>query len=270
MLSFSLLTVSIGFLSICRSSLSSVAVQLSPSSQTFQSLFSTSAKVSSTSTSTSTSTTNPAPEAESNISSKVIYQGPLAKTAKYLKRFSMTSLTATFVLAPLIMTIDSGLAPEIRTVLASSAIATSGVSTALIHWAMHPYITKLTAISSDTDQTVASPTTTTARMTITPETTLRMESLDFFGRTKLQAVRVKDLARSQRVFTVWKVARHSVPPPASLSPTEPPVSYAPVGTVFFAHEEAAQTPELTSVFNLVSGKEASLQGRAQALQKSQM
>ncbi|KAJ1910589.1 hypothetical protein IWQ60_010578 [Tieghemiomyces parasiticus] len=202
------------------------------------------------------------------VTTKVIYDGPLARTAKVLKRFSITSLTATFVLAPLIMTIDSGLATEVRTILAASAIATSGMSTGLIHWAMHPYITRLSMLTDAATTSAPTSSPVTPRLPVTPDTVLQVESLDFFGRAKNQYVLIKDIRPSSRVFTVWRVGGQS-----PLNCLEPAVRSALTrraapGTMFFAHETASLSPEMTSVFNLVSGKEASLQGRAEALKQS--
>ncbi|KAJ1658894.1 hypothetical protein IWQ61_001944 [Dispira simplex] len=213
------------------------------------------------------------------VQRKLIYEGPLDKTAKYLKRFSIASLSATVLLAPLIMTLDSGLGMEIRTVLAGSALATSGVSTGLIHWALYPYITKLSVIDTlrpveslsgnsekamDANAPIHSISTSSG---LSADTLLEVETLGFFGRSKVRSVFVHDLERSNRVFTVWKVKDQAKSAGLSLAPWGQVAPYAPAHTMFFAHEEGHHFRQMAALFDIISGKAASLQGRAQILQQ---
>ncbi|KAJ1978531.1 hypothetical protein H4R35_001872 [Dimargaris xerosporica] len=221
------------------------------------------------------------------LSTKTIYHGPLAKTGKYLKRFSVTSLVGTCVLAPLILIVDSGLAMDVRVALATTAAATSGLSTGLVYWALKPYVSSLAVVTdngksrSDAQGTPApsasnqsatpnTPTTSDALIQapirIQPESMLQINSMDFFGRAVTQSVLVRDLTRSNRVFTTWKVAQQStlddIPPKVAQHAQS---SYAPVNAMFYVHEEVQHFPEMTTIVNLVSGKEESLRNRAAAL-----
>ncbi|KAJ1976042.1 hypothetical protein H4R34_004120 [Dimargaris verticillata] len=221
------------------------------------------------------------------LSTKTIYHGPLAKTGKYLKRFSVTSLVGTCVLAPLILIVDSGLAMDVRVALATTAAATSGLSTGLVFWALKPYVLSLAVVTSDDKDhsdaqatiapnsshqetapgaSTASEALIQAPICVRPESMLQIKSMDFLGRAVTHSVLVRDLARSNRVFTTWKVARQS-----TLDDSSPKVaqhaqtSYAPVNAMFYVHEEVQHFPEMTTIVNLVSGKEESLRNRAAAL-----
>lgn len=74
-----------------------------------------------------------------------VYHGPLTKTFRRLKIFSLSSLTLTFVMAPFIMVLEtSSRLPVVgRLILVGVALSTSGVSTALVAWCGRPYVTTL-------------------------------------------------------------------------------------------------------------------------------
>ncbi|KAJ1969555.1 hypothetical protein IWQ62_000553 [Dispira parvispora] len=194
------------------------------------------------------------------VQRKLIYEGPLAKTAKSLKRFSIASLSATVLLAPLIMTLDSGLGMEIRAVLAGSVINFDAIDT------LSPAKPLAANNENTTDSNIAmrsesSPASPSA------DTLLQVETLDFFGRPKVRSVFVHDLERSNRVFTVWKVKDQVKSAGVPLTPWGQTAPYAPAHTMFFAHEEGHRSPQMSALFDIVSGKAASLQGRAQVLQQ---
>ena len=80
----------------------------------------------------------------------VAYQGPLTKTFRRLKIFSLSSLTLSAALAPFIFVIEaSGIPLSARFALAGVAITTSGVSTALVAWCGSPYVTTLQRVEKD-------------------------------------------------------------------------------------------------------------------------
>ena len=74
-----------------------------------------------------------------------VYNGPLTRTFRRLKLFSLTSLAWSFAVSPLLITLEtaSGLPMIARLSLAGIAITTSGVSTALIAWCGRPYVSTL-------------------------------------------------------------------------------------------------------------------------------
>ena|SRR6266851_8403686 len=78
----------------------------------------------------------------------VIYVGPLTQTFRRLKIFSLSSLALASTLSPFIFIVESSLPSTARAALATTALATSGVSTALVGWCGRPYVTALRRLST--------------------------------------------------------------------------------------------------------------------------
>ena len=72
-----------------------------------------------------------------------VYHGPLAKSFRNLKIFSLSSVGLTLGLTPILFIVESGLPMPARISLAAIAIGTSGLSTALISWCAKPYVTTM-------------------------------------------------------------------------------------------------------------------------------
>jgi len=72
-----------------------------------------------------------------------VYYGPMSKTFRHLKIFSLSSLTFSFTMAPFMFIIESNLNTTARLALAATALTTSGISTALVAWCGKPYVTTL-------------------------------------------------------------------------------------------------------------------------------
>ncbi|KAI9441624.1 hypothetical protein H4582DRAFT_1398726 [Lactarius indigo] len=102
--------------------------------------------------STASLSTVPASEATRRSSDSddpsVIYVGPLTQTFRRLKIFSLSSLALAGSLSPFIFIVESSLPSTARVALAATALATSGVSTALVAWCGKPYVTTLRRLSS--------------------------------------------------------------------------------------------------------------------------
>lgn len=82
----------------------------------------------------------------SNVASgEYVYNGPLAKTFRRLKIFSLTSFSLSIIMTPFLFVLEttSGLPVIARVALASIALSTSGVSTALVGWCGSPYVSTL-------------------------------------------------------------------------------------------------------------------------------
>lgn len=93
-----------------------------------------------TATLTSTSPTSEPPPL---TASGLVYHGPISKTFRHLKIFSLSSLTLSFTMAPFMFLVESNLNMSARFALAATALATSGVSTGLVAWCGKPYVTTL-------------------------------------------------------------------------------------------------------------------------------
>lgn len=72
-----------------------------------------------------------------------VYHGPLAQTFRNVKIFSLTSLGLASCMTPLFFIIESALPTSAKVALATTALGTSGISTALVGWCGAPYVSTL-------------------------------------------------------------------------------------------------------------------------------
>lgn len=99
------------------------------------------------------------------------YHGPLAATFRRLKIFSLSSLTLSTTLAPFMFLVESNLPLTARFALASIAIGTSGLSTALVGWCGQPYVTTLTRLKPEENDGVEGLEMTTLTLALHPRIT---------------------------------------------------------------------------------------------------
>lgn len=93
------------------------------------------------SSSTNTESSLPAP----------FYTGPLAKTFRSLKLFSLSSLGLITALSPVLFVIEAPAFPmSARVAMAGTAILTSAGSTGLVGWCGAPYVSSMRRITSST------------------------------------------------------------------------------------------------------------------------
>jgi len=92
----------------------------------------------------------------------LIYVGPLTPTFRRLKIFSLSSLALAGVLSPFMFIIESSLPFTARAALATAAIGTSGVSTALVAWCGRPYVTTLRRLATTTTTSTTTSTSSAA------------------------------------------------------------------------------------------------------------
>ncbi|KAI9296827.1 hypothetical protein K502DRAFT_337120 [Neoconidiobolus thromboides FSU 785] len=153
---------------------------------------------------------------------ELIYVGPLSKTAKYLKLFSISSLILTFSLSPLIFVIDGGLSPMVRSILFGGAILTSGLSTALIHWCIHPYLTRAWVNKQ-----------TLEKGELIGNTQLLFENITIMGKFNYNLIEAGKLGSNSRLFTTHKSNGH----------------------LYYIHPEIAESNQtMSQLLNLSSGK----------------
>ncbi|TCD61952.1 hypothetical protein EIP91_007692 [Steccherinum ochraceum] len=135
-----------------------------------------------------------------NASGEYVYHGPLAQTFRRLKIFSLSSFTLSVVMTPLLFVLEttSSLPLVARVALASIALGTSGVSTALVGWCGSPYVSTLRWLpATDAQQPPAASPTEIVELTTH---TLAM---------KLRVTKVYDagfLVPANRPFATWELA----------------------------------------------------------------
>lgn len=80
-----------------------------------------------------------------------VYHGPLSRTFRNLKLFSLTSFGLASSITPFFFIIESTLPLSARIALAGVSIGTSGVSTALVSWCGAPYVSTLRRLGKEAD-----------------------------------------------------------------------------------------------------------------------
>ena len=162
------------------------------------------------------------------MAGRVVYVGPLHKTTRLLKRFSVGSFGLAIAAVPFLMTIDAAVGPEMRMALASTAILTSGGSTAMVYYAMNPYITRITLPGLENPAT-----TEYEAARIDENTILNVQSWSFLGRPKSTLVMLKELRKTQRPFATWRDGK---------------------GRPWYVHKEVVQTPEMQQILDCIERK----------------
>ncbi|KAJ7198599.1 hypothetical protein GGX14DRAFT_666206, partial [Mycena pura] len=130
---------------------------------------------------------------------RVLYRGPLAKTFKRLKIFSLSSLSLCVTMVPLMFAIETNLPWTARAALATTAIGTSSVSTGLIAFAGRSYVTALRCTKSPVDDTVQQLEITTLSLLLQPRIT-RVFDPTF-------------IVSTERPFAKWELAQLVLLPP---------------------------------------------------------
>ncbi|KAI8384619.1 uncharacterized protein BYT42DRAFT_484701, partial [Radiomyces spectabilis] len=115
----------------------------------------------------------------------VIYDGPLAKVARRLKLFSITSLGLGCGISPFVFAIDVPVPFVAKAALVGAAVVTSAASTGLIQWVMSPYVTKIT---TDAEH-------------VNDPTKVTIHTLSFLAKDHATQVPVEALGPSSRIFT---------------------------------------------------------------------
>ena len=135
-----------------------------------------------------------------------IYHGPFTVTLRRLKIFSLSSLALSTSLTPFMFIIESALPLGARVALATTAITTSGISTALVAWCGSPYVATLRRLGGDVDG---------------------LELVTFSLTLKPLVTRVYDttfLVETRRPFAKWELAEAIVAPKAGLPGQEETVA----------------------------------------------
>jgi hypothetical protein len=178
-----------------------------------------------------------------NDDPSIIYVGPLTQTFRRLKIFSLSSLALASSLSPFIFIIESSLPSTARVALATTALATSGLSTALVAWCGRPYVTTLRRLTAPPTPSTAPATTSTPTDTTSaasgqqhehqPQQTTHSHNENAPAGIELttltltltpRATRVYDpafLGDTSRAFARWELARSVQLPPEDAGGVQP-------------------------------------------------
>ncbi|SPO22335.1 uncharacterized protein UTRI_01013 [Ustilago trichophora] len=148
-----------------------------------------------------------------NDASKVLatYEGPLARTFTRLKLFSLGSLGLASVLTPVLLLAPGEISLAGRIGLCVTALATSGISTALIAWIGTPYVgcMRLVTLPSTDASTTLSSTDVEGKVVMELNTiSWRLEP------TRTLVYEPTFLRPTSRPFAAWEITNN--PPPLVL------------------------------------------------------
>ena len=169
---------------------------------------------------------------QDDASRQVSYHGPLTQTFRRLKVFSLSSLALSCIMTPFIFIIESSLPISARIALATTALTTSGVSTALVGWAGSPYVVDLRRLTPAENGGIEGIEMATLTLTLRRLTT-RVYDADF-------------LLETRRPFAKWELAEEI----QLASSSEEPVTAAKAG----APGEVETVAETLNAKNEVIGR----------------
>ena len=149
--------------------------------------------------------------------------------SRRLKIFSLSSLALAGSLSPFIFIVESSLPSTARVALAATALATSGVSTALVAWCGKPYVTTLRRLSSTTPTSLAPASSSQKQQQHTAHshnenTPGGIELITLTLALTPRATRVYDpafLGDTTRAFARWELARTVLLPPEDAAAVRP-------------------------------------------------
>lgn len=142
------------------------------------------------------------------------YSGPLANTFTRLKLFSLGSLGLASILTPVLLLAPGEISMAGRVGLSITALATSGVSTALIAWIGTPYVGSMRLLPTSTS--------TSASATSPSPKNMALELNTVSWRLKPQRTIVYEptfLRPTSRPFAAWEITNS--PPPLEVPTTQP-------------------------------------------------
>lgn len=136
------------------------------------------------------------------------YEGPLGRTFSRLKLFSLSSLGVASVLTPVLLLAPGEISLAGRIGLCVTALATSGVSTALIAWIGTPYVNTMRLLSPSSPGTASK-----------EDAKVVMELNTVSWRLKPQRTLVYEptfLRPTSRPFAAWEITNAAPPLPLPL------------------------------------------------------
>ena len=158
-------------------------------------------------------------------SQKIFYRGPLAKTFRSLKIFSLSSFGLATTMTPFMFIIETSLPFSARVILASTALVTSGLSTALIGWCGQPYVSTIRTLpNEDPTSSEDNPSEPAEELSLTNGFQLETHSL--FLRPRFTNIYDPSfLTETRRPFAKWElVDRISIPKANQVAATEETVA----------------------------------------------
>lgn len=157
-----------------------------------------------------------APSSSSTLAPAPFYTGPLARTFRNLKLFSLSSLGLITGLSPVIFVIDApGIPMSARCAMVGTALAMSGASTGLIAWSGAPYVSSMRRLaplpaptaSARAVKTVEAPNGTSASISanVHPDAVEMATKTLFLRDMYTQVYDPAILGPTNRLFATWEL-----------------------------------------------------------------
>ncbi|KAJ2081459.1 hypothetical protein H4R24_002340 [Coemansia sp. RSA 988] len=190
--------------------------------------------------------------------SKLIYEGGLTKAAKIMKLASIASLVGASAAIPFFFTEYSDVPTTARTVLALTTMGMTGSSTAMVAWALRPYITSLHVLQN------ANVSEENVRESIGLHTPLLVETMTLLAQPRTRLVFPAQLASSTLPMSSWVVresdsalsaAAKRILDQINSSRTGKLVEAAKPGDLFFAHTHGELSAEMKQIVAAAPGQD---------------
>ncbi|KAJ1848620.1 hypothetical protein LPJ73_003921, partial [Coemansia sp. RSA 2703] len=186
--------------------------------------------------------------------SKVVYEGGLAKAAKVMKLASVASLVGATAAVPLFFSGDSDVPSSARTILALTTIGMTASSTALVTWALRPYVVSLRVVSPNnpSDQTIGE------------GIPMLVETLTFLAQPRTRLVFTEQLRPAALPMTSWiavdasekmKVLADSILREVNQGRKKDLVALARQGDLFYAHTQGPVSDEMAKILAAAPSQE---------------
>ncbi|KAJ2784227.1 hypothetical protein GGI15_002328 [Coemansia interrupta] len=186
---------------------------------------------------------------------KVVYEGGLAKAAKVMKLASVASFVGATAAVPLFFTGDSDVPSSARTILALTTIGMTASSTALVTWALRPYVVSLRVVS---------PNEPSGQQTMAEGIPMLVETMTVLAQPRTRLVFTGQLRPAALPMTSWiavdasekmKDLAQGILREVNQGRKKDLVALAQQGDLFYAHTQGPVSDEMAKVLAAAPSQE---------------
>ncbi|KAJ1951000.1 hypothetical protein FBU59_000415 [Linderina macrospora] len=172
-----------------------------------------------------------------------VYTGSLSKAARVMKMASVASLVGASAAVPFFFGGDSDVPQTARTILAITTMSMTGTSTAIVTWALKPYIVNMSILQN-------------GEADIGPDTPLLVETMTFLGQPLTRLVFPHQLEPATKPLTSWvsreptengKQLAQEILKEINLGRKKDLVQLAQAGDAFYAHTQGQISKKMREI-----------------------
>ncbi|KAJ1933246.1 hypothetical protein EC988_009184, partial [Linderina pennispora] len=184
-----------------------------------------------------------APAASGKWQPVSVYKGSLGKAARVMKMASVASLVGASAAIPFFFGGDSDVPQTARTILAVTTMGMTGSSTAIVTWALKPYIVNMSILQSGEAE-------------VGPDTPLLVETMTFLGQPLTRLVFPHQLAPATLPLTSWvsrepteagRQVAQEILAEINQGRTKDVVHLAKAGDAFYAHTQGPISQKMREI-----------------------